>query len=110
MLYFSPTKVAAILIIAPLGCLSAVPNFFPESVVRSWPSLLQRRIVLGLDLQGGSHILFEVDTDEVRKDKVASLLDDVRRALLKQPRIGYTGLTARGNSVEVKIRDSVDFQ
>jgi preprotein translocase subunit SecD len=110
MLYFSPAKAAAILFTALLVCAFAVPNFFPASVVATWPTWAQRRIVLGLDLQGGSHILFEVDTEQVRKDKVASLLDDVRRALLKQPRIGYTGLTARGNSVEVKIRDSVDFQ
>jgi preprotein translocase subunit SecD len=109
MLYFSPGKVALIVFVALLCCLSAIPNFFPESVVRSWPTLLQRRIVLGLDLEGGSHILFEVDTDEVRKDKVQALLDDVRR-VLRDAKIGYTGLTARGNSVEVHIREGSDPQ
>jgi preprotein translocase subunit SecD len=109
MLYFSPNKVAVIVLTALFCCLSAVPNFFPESVVRNWPSLLQRRIVLGLDLQGGSHILFEVDTDEVRKDKVQGLLDDVRR-VLRDAKIGYTGLAARGNGVEVHIREGSDPQ
>jgi preprotein translocase subunit SecD len=109
MLYFSPGKAAAILLTALVVCLCAVPNFFPESVVRSWPSWAQRRIVLGLDLQGGSHILFEVDTDDVRKDRVQALLDDVRR-VLREAKIGYTGLTARGNNVEVHIREGSDPQ
>jgi preprotein translocase subunit SecD len=109
MLYFSPAKAAAILLTALFVCACAVPNFFPESVVKSWPAWAQRRIVLGLDLQGGSHILFEVDTDEVRKDKIQSLLDDVRR-VLRDAKIGYTGLVARGNSVEVRIREGSDPQ
>ena len=37
--------------------------------------------MLGLDLQGGSHILLEVDTNDVRKEKLETLRDDVRRVL-----------------------------
>ena len=43
--------------------------------------------MLGLDLQGGSHILLEVDTDAVRKEKVEALRDDVRR-VLRENRLG----------------------
>ncbi len=38
--------------------------------MQSWPKWAQRHIVLGLDLQGGSHILLEVDAAAVRKEKV----------------------------------------
>ena len=31
--------------------------------VNAWPKWMQRHVVLGLDLQGGSHILLEVDTN-----------------------------------------------
>jgi preprotein translocase subunit SecD len=86
-------------------CLFAVPNFFPEKVVDSWPKWAQRHVVLGLDLQGGSHILLEVDTAAVRKEKLEALRDDVRR-VLRDARIGYTGLVVRGNSVEVRVRQS----
>jgi preprotein translocase subunit SecD len=44
-----------------LDRLFAVPNFFPDHVVKTWPKWAQRHVVLGLDLQGGSHILLEVD-------------------------------------------------
>ncbi len=73
-------------------------------MVASWPKWAQRHVVLGLDLQGGSHILLEVDTKAVRKEMLETVRDDVRR-VLRDARIGYTGLVVRGNSVEVRIRE-----
>ena len=65
--------------------------------------------MLGLDLQGGSHILLEVDLNDVRKQKAETLRDDVRNAL-RDARIGYTGLAIRDLTVEVRIREDSDFQ
>src|SRR5476651_2331433 len=104
MLYFTRWKAAAIVLTAFVVCLFALPNFLPDTVVQSWPKWAQRHVVLGLDLQGGSHILLEVDTKTVRKDMLETLRDDVRR-VLRDARIGYTGLVVRGNSVEVRIRE-----
>jgi preprotein translocase subunit SecD len=109
MLFFSSWKAAGVLLTALVVCLFAVPNFFSEKVVQHWPAWAQRHIVLGLDLQGGSHLLFEVDAAAVRKEKVQTLLDDARR-VLRENRIGYTGLVARGDSVEVRIREGADPQ
>jgi preprotein translocase subunit SecD len=107
MLHFTRLKAAATLLTAFLICLCAVPNFFPETTVKSWPAWAQRHLVLGLDLQGGSHILLEVDTAAVRKEQSQALLDDVRR-VLRDARVGYTGLAVRGNSVEVRLRQASD--
>ncbi len=63
--------------------------------------------MLGLDLQGGSHILLEVDSKAVRKEMLENLRDDVRR-VLREARIGYTGLIVRGNTVEVRIREGAN--
>lgn len=109
MLHFSRLKTAATLLTAFFICLFAVPNFFPEETVKSWPKWAQRHIVLGLDLQGGSHILLEVDSAAVRKEMLGAQLDDVRR-VLREARVGYTGLAARGNSVEVRLREGTDTQ
>src|SRR3989304_1116296 len=108
MLYFTRWKAAAILITAFVVCLFAVPNFLPEKMVASWPKWAQRHIVLGLDLQGGSHILLAVDTNAVRKEKIEATRDDVRRGL-RDARPGYTGLVVRGNGVEVRIRENANF-
>jgi len=104
MLYFTRWRVAAILLTVVVVCFFAVPNFLPTKMVDSWPKWAQRHIVLGLDLQGGSHILLEVDSKAVRKEMLEALRDDVRR-VLREARIGYTGLVVRGNSVEVRIRE-----
>src|SRR5205814_5519664 len=109
MLYFTRWKALAIILTALVVCLCAVPNFFPQERVKTWPAWAQRHIVLGLDLQGGSYLLLEVDSNAVRKEKVQALLDDVRR-VLREARIGYTGLQARGETVEVRIRDNADLQ
>jgi preprotein translocase subunit SecD len=105
MLYFTRWKAAAIILTALVVCLFAVPNFFPESTVKTWPRWAQRHIVLGLDLQGGSHILLEVDSAAVRKEKLDQIRDDVRRSL-REARVGYTGLAARGEAVEVRVKES----
>ncbi len=67
--------------------------------------LAQRRLVLGLDLQGGSYLLLEVDANYVKKDKLDQVRDDVRRTL-RDAKIGYTGLASRPDSVEVRVKDA----
>ena len=109
MLHFTPARAAAILLTALIICLFAVPNFFPENTVKSWPKWAQRHIVLGLDLQGGSHVLLGVDTAAVRREQSQALLDDVRR-VLREARVGYTGLAVRGSSVEVRLREGADIR
>src|ERR1700756_4690296 len=106
MLFISKGKALAILATALFVCLCAVPNFFPESMFQRLPAFAQRHVVLGLDLQGGSHILLEVDSNDVRRQKLEALRDDVRR-VLREARVGTTGTPViRGNTVEVHIRDS----
>jgi preprotein translocase subunit SecD len=108
MLYFSRWRATAILAVTLVICSFMIPNFVPESVVNSWPKWAQRHIVLGLDLQGGSHILLEVDSNAVRKEKIENLRDDVRR-VVRENRLGSPGaVTIRGQSVEFRVREGVD--
>jgi preprotein translocase subunit SecD len=109
MLYFTRWKALAIILTALVVCLCAVPNFFPEATVKAWPKWAQRHMVLGLDLQGGSHILLEVDANAVKKDKLDQVRDDVRRAL-REAKIGYTGLSVRNDYAEVRISKDTDLQ
>ncbi|KQW22998.1 preprotein translocase subunit SecD [Afipia sp. Root123D2] len=104
MLYFTRWKALAVILTALVVCLCAVPNFFPEATVKTWPKWAQRHLVLGLDLQGGSHILLEVDANSVKKDKLDQVRDDVRRTL-RDARLGYTGLGVKGDNVEVRVKE-----
>jgi preprotein translocase subunit SecD len=109
MLFFSRWKAAAILLTAAIVCLFAVPNFFSENTVRTWPTWAQRHMVLGLDLQGGSSLLLEVDVNSVRKDRLQAIDEDVLR-LLRQAHIQFTGRAIKGNGVEVRITRDTDVE
>ena len=65
--------------------------------------------MLGLDLQGGSHLLLEVDASAVRKERLQSLDDDVLR-VLRQARIQFTGRAIVGNGVQVHITRDTDMR
>src|SRR5882724_1367353 len=107
MLYFTRWKALAIILTALVVCLCAVPNFFPEAKVKTWPVWAQRHLVLGLDLQGGSYLLLEVDSNYIKKEKLDQIRDDVRR-VLRENRIAYTGLNVRNDAVEVRISKDTD--
>ena len=109
MLYFTRWKALGIILTALVVCLFAVPNFFPEAKVKTWPLWAQRHLVLGLDLQGGSYLLLEVDSNYVKKEKLDAVRDDVRR-VLREAKIGYTGLNARNDAVEVRISRDTELQ
>jgi preprotein translocase subunit SecD len=107
MLYIPRWKMLAIIATTLIICSFAIPNFFPQSVVDSWPKWAQRHIVLGLDLQGGSHILLEVDSNAVRQEKVNALRDDVRR-IVRENKLSPASVTVKGNTVEARIREGAD--
>jgi preprotein translocase subunit SecD len=108
MLYFTRSKALAIILTALVVCLCAVPNFFPEATVKTWPAWAQRHIVLGLDLQGGSYLLLEVDANSVKKDRLEAVREDARK-VLREAKIGYTGLNVRNDAVEVRISKDTDM-
>src|SRR5690242_4337672 len=109
MLYFTRWRALGIILIALFVCLCAVPNFFSEATVKTCPQWAQRRLVLGLDLQGGSYLLLSLDANYVKKDKLDQVRDDVRRTL-RDAKIGYTGLATRPDSVEVRISRDTEVQ
>ncbi len=92
-----------------LGILFVSPNFFTKKQLESFPSWFPKhQIVLGLDLQGGAHLLLEVDFKAVEKEQMQTLADSARTVLRKE-QIGYTGLSPKGEEVTLKLRDSADL-
>ena len=109
MLYFSRWKTISIWAIVLLGVLFALPNLYPQSWLSAMPDWIpKRQMTLGLDLQGGSHILLQIDRQDLANERLETTRDDIR-TLLRDARIGYTGLTGSGNSVQVRIRDAAEL-
>ncbi len=110
MIHIPLWKTLLTLGICLLGILFVSPNFFTQAQLDHLPSWFPKnQIVLGLDLQGGAHLLLEVDVDAVIKEQMTSLADGVRTVLRKE-RIGYMGLSAKKDFVTLTLRNSVDSE
>jgi preprotein translocase subunit SecD len=95
-----------IIAIMVLGTLYALPNALPRSTLDEWPSWLPHdQVNLGLDLRGGSYLLLEVDIAALEVEQLKDLAATVRD-VLRQARIGYTNLGARGGSVGFTLREA----
>ncbi|WP_323015138.1 protein translocase subunit SecD [Devosia sp.] len=85
----SPFRAILIAVVALLGVLFTLPSFLPENVREAWPAFLPRQtVVLGLDLQGGSHLLLQVNQDGIVNERLQTLRRDVRNTLANQNGIG----------------------
>ena len=105
MLYFSPWKVALVAVLCLLGLAFTIPNFLSKQTADGLPDWLpHKQVNLGLDLQGGSHLLLEVEAAVVVQERLAALVDSMRPAL-RAKRIGYRDLGERNGAATVTIRN-----
>jgi protein-export membrane protein SecD len=111
MLHFQKWKLILALGIVVAGFLFALPNLFPAATMARLPSWLpHKQVNLGLDLQGGAHLLYQLDEKEMVEDWLNNIRGDVRETL-RRARIGYSDLIqdVAKRSVSVKIRDAADM-
>jgi preprotein translocase subunit SecD len=104
MLSFTRWKATLILMAVFATMLLAAPNIMPQSWVDKLPRALRTHMTLGLDLQGGVHLMLQVDSDEVRRTMLENLRDDVRR-VLRDSRLQVQNLGFQGNAVVVRLRE-----
>jgi len=108
MLVFQPWKSWTTIIVCVLGVLLALPNLASRATLDKLPSWLPKnQISLGLDLQGGVHLLLEVDLASVTTEQLNNSLDALRTQLIKE-KIGYTSLTVDKQQILVTLRDPAD--
>ena len=86
------------------GILVALPNALSDNFLSKMPAWLPHSAVnLGLDLQGGSYLLLEVQLDQVQKDKLESVMSDIRVAMRKA-RIAFN-VAAKDDTITLTVRD-----
>ncbi|MET3612546.1 SecD/SecF fusion protein [Rhizobium aquaticum] len=105
MLYYSRWKSIFIWLVIAVSVIIALPNAISDKTLSGLPSWFPKhKITLGLDLQGGSHVMLQVDRNDIVKERLQSTVDDVRTKL-REANVGYTGLAGTGQTVQVRIRD-----
>ncbi|MEW7006822.1 MULTISPECIES: protein translocase subunit SecDF [unclassified Lentilitoribacter] len=110
MLYFARWKTTLIWLAVFMSAVVALPNLLSENTLKNFPDFMPKgQVTLGLDLQGGSHMLLRLERNEIIEERIQTTRDDVRR-LLRAEGIGYTGLSAAGQAVQVRIRNNDEIE
>ena len=113
MLRFAPWKIVSIIAMIVVAVLLVIPSLLSPSQRASLDSGLPawahpKTLTLGLDLQGGSHILLKVDGPDVVKTMVANLRDDVRR-VLREEKVAITGgIGVQPRGIIIRVPEAAD--
>lgn len=105
MLTLSRWKIVLVTLSVIFGILFTLPNLLPQKTLDSFPGWLpKQKLNLGLDLQGGSYLMYEVDTDALRKERLKNLVEDVR-TVLRGEQITFGELAEVNGTVRLRIAD-----
>jgi len=109
MLHFARWKSLSILGAVLLALLLALPNVLPAD----WQARLRpynlRPVTLGLDLQGGSNVLLEIDRADLKDKLSQQVVGDIRNGL-REAKIGYSGINRTDSGVTVRITKPEDVE
>ncbi len=101
MLYFSKLKLVIIYFIIITISFFFVTNF----VSNNSNSFISKKINLGLDLQGGSYLLLEVDSTPIVKQNFQTKLILLRK-YLKEQKIKYADLKIKDAAITFKLQNN----
>jgi len=97
----------AITLIVCLGALYfLIPTFFPN-IPSSWNKYLAKeKIHLGLDLQGGMHLVLEIDTDKALEAMMERTSNELKESLMDS-KVRFRNLEkAKGATISMELTDS----
>ncbi len=110
MLSLSRWKVLLVVLSAVLGAIFSLPNALSPSVRESLPGFMPKNTMnLGLDLQGGSYLLLEVDTAALRKEQLTNTVEDIRTQF-RDAQIAFADLGVVGGDITVRVTDPAQVQ
>ena len=105
MIHLSRWKVILLALSFAFGLLFAYPNLLSAEQKAALPGWLPKSGVnLGLDLQGGSYLLLEVDVPAMREKRLTNLGEDAR-TVLGEAGIDISGIEREGAGVVVTLAD-----
>ena len=106
MNHFTRWQSLAIIASVLLAIVLALPNVLPAGLQQAlqkniYTSAL-RPMTLGLDLQGGSNVLLEIDRNDLRDKLSQQQIGDIR-STLREAKVGYSGISRTDSGVTVRI-------
>jgi preprotein translocase subunit SecD len=106
MMNLARWKVILVLLATILGLLFTLPNLLPADVTAKLPPFMPKNTLhLGLDLQGGSDLLYSVDTAALRTERLNNMAEDIR-SQLREKQIEFTELAVTNGVIGLRVTDS----
>ena len=106
MINISIFQRVTVAVICILGVLYSLPNILPKNIFQSSPEGLPGKTInLGLDLQGGLHLLMKVETDVAVKEMVGNLEGAIRQ-IIRDEKVFPKGLKSVGMAIEFDVSDN----
>ena len=104
MLNFSKINILSIYLIFLFISFFSILNFQNEK-----DPLINKKVNLGLDLQGGSYLLLEIDSDPLIQEKIQSKVIPLKK-LLKKNNLNYSNFTINKKDLIFSINDVEKFK
>jgi preprotein translocase subunit SecD len=107
MLEFPRWKVWLVSLVVAAGVLLSIPSLLAGTPYSgAWPKWLpQYKISLGLDLAGGSHLLYEADQNDALKTRLQAKEDEVATELRRAPTIDIGDISTAGGRLSFMVRN-----
>jgi preprotein translocase subunit SecD len=110
MIHLSRWKVILLALSVVFGLLFAAPNMLSQAQRDALPGWLPKSVLnLGLDLQGGSYLLLEVDVPAMRDKRLTNLAEDAR-TVLAEASVGVSTISRQSDGVIITLADPSQMQ
>ena len=96
-------KIIIVFLLVSAGVIFAIPSILYKEDTGNW--YLDNRLNLGLDLQGGSYLLLEVQTDVLITEEFENFSDTIR-IISRENRIKINNIEQKGDELKIRFDSS----
>ena len=100
-------KIILVFFFVSLGVIFAIPSLLYQDNSNNW--YLDNRVNLGLDLQGGSYLLLEVQSDVLFKEELENFSDTVR-LISRELKVKIVDINLQDEELTVRFDESKNLE
>ena len=89
------------------GIIFAIPSIIYSENPSNW--FLNNKVNLGLDLQGGSYLLLEVETDVLLKEELENISDTVRQ-ISRNEKVNITNVIVEEDQIQFRFKNTSSIE
>ena len=100
-------KSVIVILVIGAGIIFAIPSIIYSENPSNW--FLNNKVNLGLDLQGGSYLLLEVETDVLLKEELENISDTVRQISRKE-KVNITNVIVEEDQIQFRFKNNSSIE